>query len=415
MLDQGVFQNIGTVTWDTTAKTAGFTAVSGNGYFVNTTSGAITVTLPASPSAGDIVAVSDYANTFATNNLTVARNSSLINGGAFDYISSTNGISLTFVYVDGTRGWKNVNDATTNATGVSPYMTACGGTVVTCGNYKTHIFTSPGTFTVNNLALCSANNTMDYFVIGGGGGGGEVISGGGGAGGFRISNDLCAPAPTTSPLANPTGITATVTSYPITVGGGGSALSNGSNSVFSTITSAGGGTSNTGTFSDTSGQPGASGGGGSWRDSGGTSGGGTGNTPPVSPPQGNPGGSSVGNNTSGGGGGAGAAGASSPCNSTSGAGGIGSYISNTVFGPTAPSYGETGPVGSSRYFAGGGGGAGRSPVPGAAGGIGGGGNGATYPGTAQCGVANTGGGGGGNGPAGGVGGSGIVMIKYRYQ
>jgi hypothetical protein len=46
MLDQGVFENIGAVTWDTTVKTSGFTAVSGNGYFCNTTSAAFTVTLP---------------------------------------------------------------------------------------------------------------------------------------------------------------------------------------------------------------------------------------------------------------------------------------------------------------------------------------------------------------------------------
>ena len=65
------FGRTGTVDWDTTAKTASFTAVSGNGYFVNTTSGAVTMTLPASPSAGDIVAVADYTRTFATNNLTV--------------------------------------------------------------------------------------------------------------------------------------------------------------------------------------------------------------------------------------------------------------------------------------------------------------------------------------------------------
>ena len=66
------FGRTGTVDWDTTAKTASFTAVSGNGYFVNTTSGAITVTLPASPSAGDIVAIADYTNTFATNNVSSA-------------------------------------------------------------------------------------------------------------------------------------------------------------------------------------------------------------------------------------------------------------------------------------------------------------------------------------------------------
>src|SRR5210317_943130 len=78
------FGRTGTVDWDTTAKTASFTAVSGDGYFVNTTSGVITVTLPASPSAGDIVAVADYAGTSATNNITIARNGSNIQGNASD-------------------------------------------------------------------------------------------------------------------------------------------------------------------------------------------------------------------------------------------------------------------------------------------------------------------------------------------
>jgi hypothetical protein len=77
------FGRTGTVDWDTTAKTASFTAVSGNGYFVNTTSGAITVTLPATPSAGDIVGIKDYAGTFATNNLTIARNGSILDGTNF--------------------------------------------------------------------------------------------------------------------------------------------------------------------------------------------------------------------------------------------------------------------------------------------------------------------------------------------
>src|SRR6056300_1061281 len=99
------FGRTGTVDWDTTAKTASFTAVSGNGYFVNTTSGAITVTLPATPSAGDIVAVADYANTADTNNITIGRNSSNIEGDASDYILNIEGVSMTFVYVDGTQGW----------------------------------------------------------------------------------------------------------------------------------------------------------------------------------------------------------------------------------------------------------------------------------------------------------------------
>src|SRR6056300_1219082 len=86
------FGRTGTVDWDTTAKTAGFTAVSGVGYFVNTTSGAITVTLPATPSAGDIVAVADYANTADTNNITLGRNSSNIEGNAEDFVINQEGI-----------------------------------------------------------------------------------------------------------------------------------------------------------------------------------------------------------------------------------------------------------------------------------------------------------------------------------
>ena len=70
------FGRTGTVNWDTTKKTAGFTGVSGNGYFIDTSSGAITVNLPASPSAGDIMALADYAGTAGINAITVGRNGS---------------------------------------------------------------------------------------------------------------------------------------------------------------------------------------------------------------------------------------------------------------------------------------------------------------------------------------------------
>ena len=74
------FGRTGTVDWCTTAKTGPLTAVSGKGYFINTSGGAITVTLPASPSAGDIVALKDYASTWddACKAVTLARNSSKI-------------------------------------------------------------------------------------------------------------------------------------------------------------------------------------------------------------------------------------------------------------------------------------------------------------------------------------------------
>ena len=69
---QSGFGRTGTVNWDTTAKTGDFTATNGEGYFVNTAGGAVTVTLPGSPSAGNIVSISDYNGTATTNAITIA-------------------------------------------------------------------------------------------------------------------------------------------------------------------------------------------------------------------------------------------------------------------------------------------------------------------------------------------------------
>jgi len=78
---------------------------AGYGYFVNTTSAAITMTLPSSPSLGDEVSIIDYAGTFDTNNLTVGRNSQPIMGTAADLTVSTERAAFTLVYVDSTQGW----------------------------------------------------------------------------------------------------------------------------------------------------------------------------------------------------------------------------------------------------------------------------------------------------------------------
>jgi hypothetical protein len=147
------FGATGAVNWDTTPKTTTVTAVSGVGYFVNTTSGAITVNLPAGV-AGSIVAISDYANTAATNKITIDPNGTdKINGLNQNAEITTNGAAVTLVYVDSTRGWKDINDATLNVSGINPFVTATGGTITTCGDYKIHTFTGPGTFTVT----CAGN------------------------------------------------------------------------------------------------------------------------------------------------------------------------------------------------------------------------------------------------------------------
>ena len=86
-------------------KTSGFTAVAGEGYFINTTGGTITMTLPSSPSIGDEVSFVDYAGTFDSNTMTVGRNSQKINGATADLTVSVERAANTLVYTDGTQGW----------------------------------------------------------------------------------------------------------------------------------------------------------------------------------------------------------------------------------------------------------------------------------------------------------------------
>ena len=86
-------------------KTSDFTAAAGEGYFVNTTSGAITVTLPGSASIGDEVSIIDYAGTADTNNITIGRNSHKIQGDSSDLTVSTERAGFSLVYVNSTQGW----------------------------------------------------------------------------------------------------------------------------------------------------------------------------------------------------------------------------------------------------------------------------------------------------------------------
>jgi hypothetical protein len=414
------FGREGSVNWQTSIKTGDFTAVNGEGYFVDTTSAEITVTLPASPSSGSIVAIKDYAYTFDTNKVTLNRNGSNIEGLANNFTIETEGQAVTLVYADATRGWLPVEQAKSGDLDPPALFTAAsGGTESTCGNFKIHTFTGPGTFTITQLGNAPANpgggpSNVDYRVVAGGGNGGTAYySGGGGAGGHRTSFP--------SPGCNAGAFPVTATAFPITVGAGGagvetpcsgsaSDINPGSNSIFSSITSAGGGGGTPTNVQDPADAGGSGGGGGGYGCSGGA-----GNTPPVSPPQGNPGGNGSLTPSGGGGGGGGGAGSAgtngtSAPNATAGNGGNG--LANSI-------------TGSSVTLAGGGGAGGfcgpTSNIPGGSGGPGGGGAGNAD--TGVSGTANTGGGGGavgGRSPGsppfqGGSGGSGIVIIRYKFQ
>ena len=349
----------GTVNW-TTVQTGNVSpAVAGVGYPMNTTSGALTVTLPAAPVAGNLISIVDYAGTFATNNLTINPNGNRITGSTSNALLSTNRQAVNLVYVDSTQGWLAYSDVYSTGNPVpQPY-------------------------------------TASYVVVAGGGGTNIDYSGGGGAGGMRTGTVSFLPG----------------TSYTVTVGSGGAAGpslpgqggSGGTSSLagtpITTVSATGGGGSNGASSGFPSGASGGSGGGGAGQP--GKNGGGSG-----TPGQGNPGGTgtfSPNENTGGGGGagGAGGNGVTGPVRST-GAGGVGLATSIS---------------GSPVFYAGGGGGGGFAPQGSSAGagGTGGGGAGTNSPGgKGTNGTANTGGGAGGAGGASGAGstgGSGIVVLS----
>jgi hypothetical protein len=96
--------NSGGTSWQA-VKTGAYTAVAGDGVFVNTTSSAFTITLPASPTLGDEVSIVDYAGTFDSNNCTIGRNSQKIQGAAADLVVATERAGFTLAFTDGTQGW----------------------------------------------------------------------------------------------------------------------------------------------------------------------------------------------------------------------------------------------------------------------------------------------------------------------
>jgi hypothetical protein len=339
----------GTADWDTTVKTSGFTATANKGYFCNTTSAGFTVTLPATPSAGDEVILVDYAGTWDTNSLAINPNSNKILGQTSNVNASKDREAFRLVYIDTTQGWIPY----------SGYQESTAGLLIPY--------------------------SIDFLVIAGGGGSGIGNGGGAGAGGYRTS---------TQSVSNGTVITVTVGDG----GAGGNPATNGSYSSISgsgltTITSAGGGAGGTG------GASGANGGSGGGSGNGGVGAGGTGNTPSTSPSQGNNGGSGTASTppyfSTGGGGGASAVGANGTT-TTSGNGGNGTASSIT---------------GSSVTRAGGGGGSISTGTAGS-GGTGGGGNGGVSV-AGTNGTANTGGGAGGTSTSGSGanGGKGVVILS----
>ena len=363
------------VEWQSAIKTSSFQSITGQGYFVNTTASAVTVTMPATASVGDIVSIVDYAGTAQTNNITITAALN-INGSSNDVKINYERGAVSIIYSGTIQGWVAefaANDGTDALVTPTPPL------------------------------------TVSYLVVAGGGGGGGDLGGGGGAGGYLTNYGA-------------TALTLSVgTDYLVTTGEGGrgaiagagrgtenSRGGNGSNSVFSNIISTGGGGG--GAYGNSSngldGRNGGSGGGATSIASG------SAGVATTSPTQGNNGGTGYGDPYgSGGGGGAGGVGQNATNGLFGGNGGIGLTNAITVATGTGP------------YYAGGGGGsdygASNQPGSGGSGGGGTGGTGTSSPNSVGLSAsANTGGGGGGGSyqstttTTGGAGGSGIVILRY---
>jgi hypothetical protein len=380
------------VTWDSTVKTAAFTAVAGEGYFVDTSSSAITVTLPSSPSVGDEVTIVDYAANAGTNNITITSSDDIEDSSLDKKINYDKG-AVSLVFSGSTKGWL----------------------VASAANETDNALTTPPF-------------DVDYLIVGAGGaGGGNWRGGGGGAGAVRTSYATQGGG---TAEASAISLSAGV-DYTITVGTGGSGsadadgASGGSSSIsgsgITTITADGGGggaggynTNDAPTYTGN-----GSGGGGNGYNNAGDSTGSSGGT------YGNDGGDGAGSSTQcgGGGGGAGAAGVDGGGSGTAGDGGNGIIVN--ILNSTNAGTASVGDVQSTNvYYGGGGSGGSYDGGNDATAGLGGGGDGG-YGSTsanvddAENGSPNTGGGGGGSGEestfgtgAGGNGGSGVVILRY---
>jgi hypothetical protein len=138
-------------TWASSALPAGgltyifttipVTATDKQGVLTDTSGGAFTVTLPATPSVGAQVVIADAGASWGTNNLTVGRNGSTIGGLAENLICDITGASVQFVY-DGTT-WE-----------VYAQIGGNGGTAVTLA----------GVQTLTNKTIAFADNTLTNVV-----------------------------------------------------------------------------------------------------------------------------------------------------------------------------------------------------------------------------------------------------------
>jgi len=162
----------GGLNWSTAVVTGSTATVEAqNGYYINTTSQACTVTLPASPEVGDQIVLVDYARTFATNNLIIDSNGNNFQGDPDTYTVdySTAGQSLSIVYSDDTKGWLPVSDDAVAFDHVAPpTQKAIFGFGTTGSNVSlTNLVNSSGVIAADTTGVGTARNSLAAASYGG--------------------------------------------------------------------------------------------------------------------------------------------------------------------------------------------------------------------------------------------------------
>jgi len=343
------------IDWQSSIKTSSFTAVAGQGYWINTTSNTVTITLPGSASVGDTIEFVDYARKFGTNKIIVNTNSLNFQGGTENAEYSTNGVAVRIVYSGATKGWIPTTDES-----VSDEQLPDG-------------------------------TSVDFLVIAGGGGSSRDLGGGAGAGGYRNSfNSETSGGGVSSESAL---LFISGTTYTISVGAGGAEVGSGASNDGSNSSIVGNDITNIVSI--------GGGGGGSRETMNGRDGGSGGGSPYNIHLEGGDG--TTGQGFDGGGG----ANNNSPAAGGGGASEVGGDNGNGIGGDGLASA----ITGSNITRAGGGGGGGTNNA--GAGGAGGGGAGGNSV-DGVHGTVNTGGGAGGGGnnsSNGAAGGSGVVILR----
>lgn len=148
-----------------TNVTVAHTAVAGDKLLVNTSAAACTVTLPASPTAGDFVYIADAKNTWSTYNTTIARNGSMINGAASDYTLSVSGGLYFVLYVDAGYGWR-VTSAGSSSGGVNTALFSLSNYSSTnFGDVIATIGSTPGVLIIDKNITLSTNASVPTTLL----------------------------------------------------------------------------------------------------------------------------------------------------------------------------------------------------------------------------------------------------------